>query len=151
MKSATGYFGCTQCDIKGINKPYKNGNHVIFRYDEPSEMRTEDTYEENLLNMEKGVLGKCVLNELRYYHPIKSNQIDVMHSIFLGFCKLLFSYWFRSNLNERYCMKDKLDILNFNSIYKEETRFCNSYIFFEDKLGLNQKVPKKCFEITNRK
>ncbi len=34
MKSATGYFGCTQCEIEGTSVKFKNGNHLIFKYND---------------------------------------------------------------------------------------------------------------------
>ena len=111
MKSSTGYFGCSKCEIEGESVQYNNGHHIVFKHGIHI-LRNESNYQENLMNLEKGVLGECVLSKLRFYHPITSNQIDVMHSIFLGVCKLFFSYWFCSSLKSNYCLKNQLDILN---------------------------------------
>jgi hypothetical protein len=112
MKGSTGYFGCTQCEIEGESIQFQNGNHLIFKYTSKANLRTEQSYKDSLANLNNGVLGECILSKLRFYHPIKSNQIDVMHSICLGICKLFFVYWFNSCLVKSYCLKNHMDILN---------------------------------------
>jgi hypothetical protein len=109
MKGSTGYFGCTQCEIEGESIQFQNGNHLIFKYTSKANLRTEQSYKDSLANLNNGVLGECILSKLRFYHPIKSNQIDVMHSICLGICKLFFVYWFNSCLVKSYCLKNHMD------------------------------------------
>jgi hypothetical protein len=56
-------------------------------------------------------IGECLLNKLDFYHPIKSTNIDFMHSIFLGVMKNMFSYWFDTS-NKNYSLSSNIIELN---------------------------------------
>ena len=59
-----------------------------------------------------GIKGECIFNNFKYYHPMLSTNIDVMHSIFLGIVKDLFYYWFEHPTASRYSLKNHLVELN---------------------------------------
>ena len=42
----------------------------------------------------QGIKGVCMLSKLKFYSPVKSTQIDLMHTIGLGVVKELFERWF---------------------------------------------------------
>jgi len=119
MKLASSFYGCLKCEIKGVSVPYGRGTHVIFK-DEKKEatIRNKINYKANLdsslkFSKEyKGIKGNCLLNKLKYFCPVVSCNIDLMHSIYLGVCKMLFFYWFSASATSTYSLKLKLIELN---------------------------------------
>jgi hypothetical protein len=110
MVQSNGKFGCLKCLQSGITVPYKKGHHHIYPFepdliDKP--LRTPNNYNEDLTNKKNGVKGPCCLFYLRFYHPIFSTNIDVMHSILLGVVKQLFGYWFSKPSSENYSLINK--------------------------------------------
>ena len=112
LKQSTGYFSCSKCEIKGESVKYGNGNHLIFRYSDQLVLRDRENYQNSLDSLTKGVLGKCILSDLKYYHPILCTKIDVMHSVFLGVVKNFLFYWFNSKVTNRYSLKNNLSNLS---------------------------------------
>ena len=91
--SSNGRFGCVKCQQQGESIAFKNGHHVIFRFDTiriDKPIRTKENYENDLKNKENGIKGECIFGDLGYFIPVLSTNIDVMHSVFLG--KRTFNY-----------------------------------------------------------
>jgi hypothetical protein len=120
MISSSGQSGCLKCLHTGQSVPYGNGHHVIYC---PylilwKPFRNKKNYNQCLSESLKtnksvyGVKGFSSLTELIFFDIIKSTNIDIMHSIFLGVVKLMFVYWFNSKLEKPYCMKQHIGILN---------------------------------------
>jgi hypothetical protein len=118
MKLASSYYGCLKCDIKGESVVYGNGKHIIFNNNIISIDRTKENYQINVRTSNqtkkpsKGVKGRCLLSVLKYFEPIRCTNIDLMHSIYLGVCKMLFFYWFFAPMANKYSLKTKLNELN---------------------------------------
>jgi len=120
MKSSSGISGCLKCLHKGQSVPYGNGHHVIYS---PyiilwKPLRNKKNYLQHLAKTNsskkifEGVKGNCLLSKLKFYDIIRSSNIDMMHSIFLGVMKTLFKYWFSSTLDRPYCLKSSIDLIN---------------------------------------
>jgi hypothetical protein len=58
----------------------------------------------------KGIKGKCILNNLRFFSPCESTNIDYMHSLLYGVVKRLMDRWFCSEYKkELYSLNDRID------------------------------------------
>ena len=118
MKLASSYYGCLKCDIKGESVVYGNGKHIIFNNNRISADRTKENYQRNVITSNqykkpsKGIKGRCLLSVLKYFEPIRCTNIDLMHSIYLGVCKMLFFYWFVAPMSNKFSLKSKLNELN---------------------------------------
>ncbi len=112
--NSTGYNSCLKCYQPGRSVNYGHGSHLIFDYNESqsSNLRSHSNYLEYIQNIQNGVKGNSWLGQFEYYETINSTNIDIMHSVFLGVIKDLFSYWFSSNQNEKYSLKHKINEIN---------------------------------------
>ena len=82
---------------------FLDGKIVVWPF-ERHEKRTKENYKldveasheinNNLFQKSHGIKGECVLNQLRFYHPIISTNIDYMHSVLEGVVKRFFFIWF---------------------------------------------------------
>ena len=84
INGSTGYYSCCKCYQKGESVAYCNGHHVIFPYDPDINLRDLDNYQIDLHRIQNGIKGQAIFNNLTYYDPILSTNVDIMHSIFLG-------------------------------------------------------------------
>lgn len=89
INGSNGYFSCCKCYQKGESVDYGNGHHVVYLYDPNLILRNLENYQIDLINRQNGIKGPSVFNNLKYYHPILSTNIDVMHSVFLGILFLI--------------------------------------------------------------
>ena len=118
MINSTGYFGCLTCLHPGESIPYGEGYHIIFDPKNVFPRRNDQGYKKDVLNALSdgrpfnGVKNKCLLSILKYYKPIESTNIDTMHTLWLGFCKLHFQYLFSHKSTNKYSMKSNLVELN---------------------------------------
>ncbi|CAF0965796.1 unnamed protein product [Brachionus calyciflorus] len=119
-----GYFGCIKCLQKGtrLKKTPKSSiqTYPFIKKNPDGPKRDNLNYSNDLKiaveTREKcnGIKGKCALNGLKYFNPILNTNIDGMHSLFLGVIKTLFSYWFDSNTDKKYSLKEKMEIIDDN-------------------------------------
>lgn len=58
------------------------------------------------------MIGRCILNDLKYFVPVINTAIDVMHSEYLGCFKNFFRYWFEFGSSKEYSMKRYLPQFN---------------------------------------
>ena len=75
-------------------------------------LRNKENYTEDLEQIKNGIKGKCIFNDLSYFNPVCSTNIDIMHSLFLGFIKTLFVYWFEHPTGNLYSLKSKIILIN---------------------------------------
>ena len=81
--NSNGYYGCLKCQQPGEFVPFGHGSHHIFRFDSihvDGPLRNKDNYTEDLEQMKNGIKGKCLFNDLSYFNPVCSTNIDIMHS-----------------------------------------------------------------------
>ena len=109
MKQCNGYYGCTICKQRGY---HKNGAH-FYPHDEKIELRSLDSYLDNLRALEdgsqerlkakhgrysdfeiltQGVKGRSSIFSVIPNQPLTS-PIDVMHQLMLGVSKDLLSFY----------------------------------------------------------
>ncbi|CAF0821714.1 unnamed protein product [Brachionus calyciflorus] len=122
MVASTGYFSCLKCIQEGLRVETENGGTVqtfpVKQVDFELLKRSKELYESHLgecLATGKSVFGikdKCILNDLKYFHPIENTIIDTMHSISLGVIKTLFVYWFESPISYSYSLKCHVRIID---------------------------------------
>ncbi len=81
--------------------------HVYpFQKDNPTgPLRSEKSYNDdiNQRNMENGVLGRCCLSYLEFFHPVSSTCIDYIHSLLEGVIKSMFYRWFDQENSRMEC------------------------------------------------
>ncbi len=108
----------------------------MFPYKQAISLRSRENYETDLTKRTNGIKGPCFLNKLSDYHPILSTNIDFMHTVCLGVVKLLFSYWFDSTREKKYCLKNKLTLLN------KKLKECRppSYVSYRPRLLEDYKI-----------
>ncbi len=117
-KSSIGYFGCIKCLQQGESLLFGNGQHIIYDHQKEYPLRNHNNYINDLnqcINVKtpvNGIKGICVLNKLKYFQPVESTNIDIMHTLWLGFGKLHFSYLFSHKASSDYSLKNKLNLLN---------------------------------------
>jgi hypothetical protein len=58
--------------------------------------------------MIRGVKGKSLVSDLKYYLPLDNTNIDCMHSVFYGVIKQLFRYWFEYPKESKYSFRKYL-------------------------------------------
>lgn len=115
MVASNGYYGCIKCKQQGESINFNHGYHMVFKFDAAridELIRTRDNYKDDLRLTRHGVKGDCIFNSLTYFNPVVSTNIDVMHSIFLGLIKNMFSYWFDHPATKKYSLRSMLDNLN---------------------------------------
>ncbi|CAF1013092.1 unnamed protein product, partial [Brachionus calyciflorus] len=54
------------------------------------------------------IKDKCILSELKYFHPVKNTIINAIHSISQGVIKGLFDYWIDHPMARKYSLKSKI-------------------------------------------
>ncbi|CAF1033550.1 unnamed protein product [Brachionus calyciflorus] len=117
--STNGYFGCLKCLQPGNREKTKNNGTVQtypFNTSNPSgPKRTIESYESHLdlvilkQKTKFGIKDKCILSELKYFHPIRNTLIDSMHTISNGVIKLMFSYWFEKPKSQPYSLRERME------------------------------------------
>ena len=118
MINSTGYFGCLKCLHPGESVPYGEGFHIIYDPKNNFPKRNARIYTNDLLKAlleaktYNGIKNKCILSRLKFFKPIESTNIDSMHTIWLGFCKLHFQYLFGHKSTHNYSLKSNLVELN---------------------------------------
>jgi len=106
MIKCNGFNGCHKCNQPGISHraTKESGIQHIYEFkpEDSIDWKSKRNYADDLKKAIEtgktvnGVKGICILNRLKYYHPIESTCIDYMHSILEGVIKSLFKYWFNS-------------------------------------------------------
>ncbi|CAF0902103.1 unnamed protein product [Brachionus calyciflorus] len=125
MKQFNGFFGCTKCYQPGESLKTKNNGTVHVYpykiYNAEGPLRDHSRYHKDLLkclesgNVFRGVMGPCILNELKYYYPIEGTMIDYMHTILEGVVRKLTEYWFDEKFSrENFSLRPYLTSINNN-------------------------------------
>lgn len=118
LNSSSGYFGCLKCLHPGESVSFGEGHHIIYDPINVFPKRSKINYLHDLAECNKikktfnGIKGDCILNKLKYFNVIESTDIDAMHSLWLGFGKLLLTYLIQHKSSSKYSLKNKLGLLN---------------------------------------
>ena len=97
-KSSIVYFGCIHCLHPGESLLFGNGQHIICHSNGQQKEYPLRNHKNYMIDLNKcinigqhvnGIKGPCVLNKLRFFKAIESTNKDIMHTLWLGFGKLL--------------------------------------------------------------
>lgn len=92
MTQFNGHNGCHCCYAKG-EKSERTGNVFVYPFEENLTPRSKEAYCEDLKTLSNGIKGPTYLFWMVWPFFMLSTAIDVMHCIYLGLCRQLFTLW----------------------------------------------------------
>ena len=92
VKSHSGYYGCTKCQVKGIWR-----ERVVF-LETDTQLRTNDSFRKQM--QAEFYLGNSILEKLEI-DMVKGFPLDYMHLCFIGVMRKLLWCWIKGLLNVR--------------------------------------------------
>ncbi|CAF1047396.1 unnamed protein product, partial [Brachionus calyciflorus] len=104
---------CSVCKRNGTVQTYP-----FNKFNPSGPNRTIESYEPHLdlaicsKKIKFGIRDRCILSELKCFHPIRNTLIDSMHSISNGVIKLMFTYWFEKPGSNSYSLSSSMELID---------------------------------------
>lgn len=93
MNQFNGHHGCHCCYVKG-EKSELTEKVFVYPFEEDLRPRSKEAYCEDLKTLSKGIKGPTYLFWMVVPFFMLATSIDVMHCVYLGVCRQLFTLWF---------------------------------------------------------
>ncbi|KAE8737297.1 hypothetical protein FOCC_FOCC017241 [Frankliniella occidentalis] len=95
MTQFNGHYGCHMCFAKG-EKSERTGNVFVYPFEDVLELRTREQYKVDVVDQAHGIKGPTYLFYMLWSFFLSSTAFDVMHCVYLGICRQIFTLYLSS-------------------------------------------------------